>query len=120
VFAAFGLLLAGFSLYGLLSYSVELRREEMGVRMALGANRPAIVWLIVRQAATRLSIGLLIGVALAAGANQLLRGAIDGVGWIPWPMLVGLAALMVVVSAIAATVPALRATRVDPIRALRT
>lgn len=119
VFAAFGLLLAGFSLYGLLSYSVELRSAEMGVRMALGASRGEIVWLIVRQAALRLSAGLAIGLALAVGANQVLRSMVDGLEWVPWTTLLGLAALMAAVSAIAATVPALRATRVDPIRALR-
>jgi putative ABC transport system permease protein len=119
VFAAFGLLLAGFSLYGLLSYSVELRAAEMGVRMALGASRGEIVWLVVKQAAARLSAGLAIGLALAVGANQVLRSMVDGLEWVPWPTLLGLAALMAVVSAIAAMVPALRATRVDPIRALR-
>jgi putative ABC transport system permease protein len=119
VFAGFGLLLAGFSLYGLLSYSVELRSAEMGVRMALGASRVEIVGLVVRQAATRLMAGLAIGLALAVGANQVLRSLVDGLEWVPLPTLLGLAALLAVVSAMAALVPALRATRVDPIRALR-
>ena len=57
VFAVFGLVLAGFSLYGLLSYSVELRAGEMGVRMALGASRRSILALILGQAATRLLAG---------------------------------------------------------------
>jgi predicted permease len=120
VFAAFGLVLAGFSLYGLLSYSVELRRAELGVRMALGASRSAILWLVLRQAAVRLSAGLLLGLVLAVGANQVLRSVIDGLGWVPWQTLLGLGALMAVVSAVAAAVPAFRATRVDPIRTLRT
>jgi predicted permease len=119
VFAAFGLLLAGFSLYGLLSYSVELRSPEMGVRMALGASRAAIVWLILRQATARLSIGLAIGVVLTAAGTQLLRSVVDGLEWLPWQTLLGLAGLMTLVSAIAATVPALRATRVDPSRIMR-
>jgi predicted permease len=119
VFAGFGLLLAGFSLYGLLSYSVELRSGEMGIRMALGASRVEIVGLVVRQAATRLMAGLAIGLALAVGANHVLRSLVDGLEWVPLPTLLGLAALLAVVSAMAALVPALRATRVDPIRALR-
>jgi ABC-type antimicrobial peptide transport system permease subunit len=119
VFAAFGLLLAAFSLYGLLSYSVELRSAEMGIRMALGASRVEIVGLVIRQAATRLMAGLAIGLALAVGANHVLRSLVDGLEWVPLPTLLGLAALLAVVSAMAALVPALRATRVDPIRALR-
>jgi predicted lysophospholipase L1 biosynthesis ABC-type transport system permease subunit len=119
VFAVFGLVLAGFSLYGLLSYSVELRRGEMGIRMALGASRSAIVSLVLRQAVTRLAAGITLGLALAVGVNQLLRGAIEGLDWVPWQTLVTLTALMTVVTGAAALAPALRATRVDPIRALR-
>ena len=119
VFATFGLLLAGFSLYGLLSYAVELRASEMGVRMALGASRGSIIALVVRQAAFRLAAGLGVGLLLAIGANQLLRSAVEGLDWVPWPTLLALAAVMTVVSALAAVMPALRATRVDPIRSLR-
>jgi predicted permease len=119
VFAAFGLLLAGFSLYGLLSYAVELRTSEMGVRMALGASRGAIVALVLRQAAARLVAGLALGLALAVGANQLLRSVVDGLEWVPWQTLLLLTGVMTVVSALAAAMPALRATRVDPIRSLR-
>lgn len=119
VFAAFGLILAGFSLYGLLSYSVELRKGEMGIRMALGASRRRIVALIMRQAATRLVAGTVIGIGLALVVNQLLRAAIEGLDWIPWQTMLWLALLMTVVTAVAAAVPAVRATRVDPIRSLR-
>ena len=119
VFAVFGLVLAGFSLYGLLSYSVELRRGEMGIRMALGAGRGSIVGLILRQAATRLVAGITLGLALAVGVNQMLRGAIEGLDWVPWQTLATLTALMTVVTAAAALAPAVRATRVDPIRSLR-
>jgi putative ABC transport system permease protein len=119
VFAVFGLLLAGFSLYGLLSYSVELRRGEMGIRMALGASRGTIVALVMRQAAFRLVAGIVLGLVLALGLNQVLRGAIDGLEWVPWQTLATLAALMTVVTAVAALAPAVRATRVDPIGSLR-
>ena len=119
VFAVFGLILAGFSLYGLLSYSVELRRGEMGIRLALGATRGSIVALVMRQAATRLVAGTVIGVMMALGVNQMLRAAIEGLAWVPWQTMLWLAFLMAVVTAVAAAVPAVRATRVDPIRSLR-
>lgn len=119
VFAVFGLLLAGFSLYGLLSYSVELRSSEMGIRMALGASRHSIVGLILRDAAMRLAAGTVLGVSLALALNQLLRSSIDGLPWVPWQTLLGLTGLMALVTAAASALPALRATRVDPIRALR-
>jgi putative ABC transport system permease protein len=118
-FALFGIVLAGFSLYGLLSYSVELRRGEMGVRLALGASRGSIVSLVMRQAAMRLTAGLTLGIVLALGLNQVLRGAIEGLDWVPWQTLVVLAVLMTVVTGVAALAPAVRATRVDPIRSLR-
>ena len=119
VFAVFGLLLAGFSLYGLLSYSVELRTAEMGVRIALGSSRGAIVSLVLTQAALRMLAGLALGVALAFGANGLLRSAIEGLPWVPWQSLAVLCGVMALVAVAAALVPALRATRIDPIRCLR-
>lgn len=119
VFALFGLVLAGFSLYGLLSYSVELRRSEMGVRMALGAGRGSIVLLIMRQAAFRLFAGVVVGLGLAMLVNRALRGAIDGLDWVSWDTMALLVGTMAVVTAVASVAPALRATRVDPIRSLR-
>ena len=118
-FALFGIMLAGFSLYGLLSYSVELRRGEMGVRLALGASRGSIVSLVLRQAAMRLAAGVTLGLVLALGLNQVLRGAIEGLDWVPWQTLAMLTVLMTGVTAAAAMAPAVRATRVDPIRSLR-
>ena len=118
-FALFGIMLAGFSLYGLLSYSVELRRGEMGVRLALGASRGSIVSLVLRQAAMRLAAGVTLGLVLALGLNQVLRGAIEGLDWVPWQTLAMLTVLMTGVTAVAAMAPAVRATRVDPIRSLR-
>jgi ABC-type antimicrobial peptide transport system permease subunit len=118
-FAVFGLLLAGCSLYGLMSYSVEQRRAEMGVRLALGARPRAILALVLRQALVRLAAGLAVGVVLALGVNQLLRSAITDLPWVDWSMLAGLAGVMTVVTAAAVMVPALRATRIDPTRSLR-
>jgi ABC-type antimicrobial peptide transport system permease subunit len=119
VFACFGILLAGFSLYGLLSYSVELRSAEMGIRMALGARPRSIVALILRQAGARLASGIAIGVLLALAVNQLLRSAIDGLPWVDWQTMAVLVGVMIVVTGAATAVPAIRATRVDPMRSLR-
>jgi ABC-type antimicrobial peptide transport system permease subunit len=73
----------------------------------------------MKQATTRLAIGILLGVVLSLAANQALRGAVAGLGWVPWQTLVALTAVMSAVTVTAAAVPALRATRVDPIRSLR-
>lgn len=119
VFAVFGLVLAGFSLYGLLSYSVELRRGEMGLRMALGADRRDILSLVFRQAATRLVAGALLGVLLSFLMNQGLRAAVDGLPWVGWQTIGGLVLMMLTVTVVAAVAPALRASRVDPVLAMR-
>jgi len=91
----------------------------MGIRMALGASRQSIVGLILRDAAMRLAAGTVLGISLALALNQLLRGRIDGLKRVPWQTLLGLTGLLALVTAAASAVPALRATRVDPIRALR-
>ena len=119
VFAVFGLVLAGFSLYGLLSYSVELRTSEIGIRMALGASRHSIIGLVMRQAAMRLLAGTVVGITLALGVNQLLRSVVDDLPWVAWQTLAALSLLMGAVTLVAAAIPALRATRVDPMRSLR-
>jgi predicted lysophospholipase L1 biosynthesis ABC-type transport system permease subunit len=119
VFAVFGLLLAGFSLYGLLAYSVELRRSEIGIRMALGAKRREIVSLVLRQAIARFVAGTVVGTALALAANRVLQGMIAGLGDVSWRTMTLLAALMAVVTFIAAAAPAMRATRVEALRSLR-
>lgn len=119
IFAAFGLVLAGFSLYGLLSYSVELRRGEMGLRMALGADNHSILSLILRQAALRLVAGAVFGIVLSFAVNKGLRGVIEGLQWITWETMAALVLIMLVVTLVAAAAPAWRATRIDPIQALR-
>ncbi|HEX6314383.1 MAG TPA: hypothetical protein VFZ73_05965 [Gemmatimonadaceae bacterium] len=74
---------------------------------------------MLRQAGARLVAGSLLGVLLALGVNQALRGAIEGLPWVPWQTVVSLTLIMAGVTALAAVAPAVRATRVDPIRSLR-
>jgi putative ABC transport system permease protein len=119
VFAGLALLLAGVGVYGVMSYVVAQRRREMGIRMALGAEPVDVVRLVVRQAGRLALAGVVIGVAAALVLTRLLSGMLFEVG-VHDPVTfavvpVGLAAIALA----AAYVPARRATRVDPIIALR-
>jgi putative ABC transport system permease protein len=107
-------------LYGLLSYLVEQRTQEIGIRMALGADRFAVVGMVMRQTLALIGAGVVIGVGLALWSNRLLQGFLYGVSPSdPWTM--ALAPLgLVVCGLIAALVPARRAASVNPVEALRT
>jgi predicted permease len=118
-FAITALLLSVIGLYGVVSYAVEQRTREIGVRMALGAPRRRIYQLIVRDAASFVVVGVGIGIVGAATAANLMRGLLFGVE--PWdtPTLAGAASLLIASALFAAYVPARRAARVDPLVALR-
>jgi putative ABC transport system permease protein len=118
-FALLAGLLSAIGLYGVLSYSVELRRQEIGVRMALGAEpRGIAAWMTGRGLRT-VGYGLLAGFVLAAGGGRLMEGLLFGVAW--WdPAIYGLAvASSLGVGVVACQIPARRASRVDPLAALR-
>jgi macrolide transport system ATP-binding/permease protein len=118
-FAGVGLLLASLGIYGVISYGVAQRVQEIGVRMALGATarslRGLVLWETLRLAVTGMAIGLLASFALARVIAALLyeTSPADPITF------VATGALLVTVAAIAGYVPALRASRVDPITALR-
>jgi ABC-type antimicrobial peptide transport system permease subunit len=119
VFSAAALGLAVVGLYGVLSYSVSLRKRELSVRIALGAQVPHIVGLVVGQGLRIATIGLVIGLLSALLLNQLLEEALFGVSAAD-PISFGASVLVLVVAAlVACLLPALRATRIDPIRTLR-
>jgi len=119
LFSAIALLLAAVGIYGLMSYSVTDRFNEIGIRMALGASRSRIIWLIVSYGLKLTLAGLVVGVAGALGATRLLEQMLFEVR--PWdPLTFSVVALFVFLVAIAACgLPALRATRVNPLAALR-
>ncbi len=119
VFAAAALLLATIGLYGVMSYLVAQRRQEMGIRMALGATGGDVTRLVLRGAARLIAVGLGIGFPLAIGLSQLLRGALFGVSATDPLTLAGIPALLLAVALLASWMPARRATRVDPVTALR-
>ena len=118
-FASLALILATIGLYGLISYSVLQRTREIGIRMALGAQRPDILKLVIRQgviaAVTGVAIGLVAGVVLTRVMASLLYG-VSSSGWL---ILVCVSLLLLLVALAASYVPARRATVVDPMIALR-
>jgi predicted permease len=119
LFGVLGLALAAVGLYGVLAYMVEQRTSEIGLRMALGANRVQVTKMVLRGAFLQIGIGLAIGIPAAIGAGKLMNNQLFGVK--PWdPIMLGLAALMLGLAALlASVVPARRAAGVEPMVALR-
>jgi predicted permease len=119
IFAAIALLLAAIGIYGLLSYSVEQRTQEIGIRVALGASRGDVVRLMLLQGMKLAGIGVLLGLAAAYGVTRLLASLLFGVRATD-PLTFGAVAAVVSMVAVAATlVPARRAAGIAPSRALR-
>lgn len=119
-FGGAALLLCVAGLYGLLAYVVTQRTRELGVRIALGAQRGKLVWMVMRQASGMLVAGVAVGTGLALASGRLVRGFLYGVtahdGW----ALAGAAVLLLASGLAAAWLPARRAAGVDPMQALRT
>jgi putative ABC transport system permease protein len=120
IFAGTALILTAIGIYGVLAYSVAQRTSEIGIRIALGAGKSSIFRLIVGQAMTLVGISLVVGLAGAFAATRLLNSLLFGVGASDPVTFGGIVLLVSVVAFVAAWVPARRATRVDPIIALRT
>ena len=119
-FAVLAVLLAAIGLYGLLSYVVSRRTREIGVRMALGADRASVLGLVLRDGVRLTLIGAAIGVAAASVAARALGHLLYGVGPTDPVTLGGVSLVLAVVALAASYLPAARATRVDPVEALRT
>ena len=119
-FGVIALLLAAIGLYGLTAYTVARRTSEIGLRMALGADRLRIVRLVLRGAFLQVAIGLLIGVPIAIGAGRLMAANLFQVrSWDPLVLAFSILALGLC-AAVASILPATRAASTDPVRALRT
>jgi ABC-type antimicrobial peptide transport system permease subunit len=106
-------------IYGVVSYSVAQRTSEIGVRMALGASTTDTVAMIVTQALWVVSIGVVVGVAGAIAAARFIEGMLHGINPTDPLTLASVGGLVIALGAIAATIPARRATGVDPVIALR-
>jgi putative ABC transport system permease protein len=119
VFSVVALFLAAVGLYGVVSFSVLQRTREIGIRAALGAQREDILRLVLGQGLVLVTIGLAVGLLLAIGSQRIVASQLFGIG--PHdPMTFGAVALTLAVVALgAAVLPALRATRIDPLVALR-
>jgi predicted permease len=118
-FASLALLLGVVGLYGVIAYSVSRRTREIGVRMALGAQRSSVYQLVMREAVWLTGVGVAAGLVCALGAATLMRSLLFGVQAFDAATLVTTAALLVLASLLATYIPARRAAQVDPMVALR-
>src|SRR5690348_8880538 len=120
LFGVLGLVLAAVGLYGVMAYTVEQRTSEIGVRMALGADRISVVRMVLRGAFSQIGIGLGLGIPLAIVAGRLMTRQLFGVS--PWDLrMLTIATLLLCAAALlASSVPAARAASVEPMAALRT
>jgi len=118
-FAALALILAVVGLYGLISHMVLQRTREIGIRVALGAQRRDILRMVLRHGILATVAGVAIGIVAALALTRLLSSLLFGVAPGDWVTFLSVAVLLLVVAVVACSIPARRATRVDPIVALR-
>jgi putative ABC transport system permease protein len=118
-FAAIALVLAATGIFGVIAYSVSCRTQEIGIRLAVGASRGTILWMISRQTLVLTMAGLAVGIPCALAASHLLGHMLFGISAEDPATLVFTTVALAVVAALAGYLPARRATRVDPVFALR-
>lgn len=119
IFGAVALILAAIGIYGLMAYSVEQRTQEMGIRMALGADRSAIRRLVVWHGMRLTLIGVALGIAAAFGLARLMANLLFGVKASDPAVFISAPLILAAVALIAVWLPAARASKLDPMQALR-
>jgi ABC-type antimicrobial peptide transport system permease subunit len=118
-FGTLALLLTSIGLYGVLAYNVTRRTGEIGIRMALGARRSNVIWLVLRGATAYVLAGIVIGAIAALAGSRLVASLLYGIRPSDPGNLIGAIIVLLFVTALAALVPSLRASRVDPAISLR-
>ena len=118
-FGALALLLACVGLYGVMGHAVARRANEIGIRMALGAERSGILWMVLRETLTLVLVGIVIGIPVALGASSLIAAQLYGLSGADPLTLAAAVILLTVVAAVSGYLPARRASQVDPMVALR-
>jgi predicted lysophospholipase L1 biosynthesis ABC-type transport system permease subunit len=118
-FAVIALLLALIGIYGVMSYVTGQRMQEFGVRMAMGANQTDLARLVLRQGARLVAVSLALGVAAAFVLSRALRGLVFDIGTTDPPTFAAMAGLLAITALVACWLPARRASRVDPVTAMR-
>lgn len=118
-FGLLAALLVAIGLYGTLAYRVGRRTQEIGVRMALGATRENVQWMVLRESLWMVGIGVVIGLPLSLGAGKLMQSLLYKLTWHDQPAMIGALATVLIVAALASWLPARRAAAVDPMQALR-
>lgn len=118
-FAACALVLAALGIYGVVAYSAVQRTRELGIRIALGAQPAQIYRLILEDGVTPVLIGAVAGVGLAVLAARAIGGLLYGVGSFNLDIAAAAAIILIAIGALASLIPAIRATRIDPVQALR-
>jgi predicted permease len=119
LFGALALILAAAGIYGVVSYAVAQRTREIGVRVALGARKADVVGMVLRRGAGMASVGIALGLVGASVLGRSLSGFLYGISGMDWPTYAAIAALLAGVTLLASWIPARRAARVDPLKALR-
>jgi ABC-type antimicrobial peptide transport system permease subunit len=119
LFAAIGLAIASAGIYGVLSYLVNARSREIGIRMAVGAGRVQILAMVLGRGAILTVAGAAVGVPAALGASQLLAGLLYQVATVDPFTFAAVPVALILVGLLASLIPAVRATRVDPVTVLR-
>jgi putative ABC transport system permease protein len=119
-FAVVALLLAAVGIYGLMAFAVSQRTNEIGLRLALGASRLHVIWLILKEASLLAAVGLGIGLAGSVLVGRTMRTTLYGVGSMDFSVIVSVGVILFVTALFASYLPARRAARIDPMKALRT
>jgi len=119
-FAAVAVLLAAVGIYGLMAFAVTQRTNEIGLRLALGASRPHVIWLILKEASRLAAIGLGIGLVGSALVGRTMQTTLYGVEAIDFSVIVSVGVILFVAALLASYLPARRAAMIDPMKALRT